>query len=133
MLDVLALANLLDRDASPPPPPEAVELLAQRQSARAEREFARADELRDQLRELGWEVRDGPDGPELLPDLMIIYGRNPVHEAIRGPRAVRRIWAAPGAAARAVAGPAQRDHRPDRTPAELGPDLWFRWPPGPLR
>jgi len=23
--------------------------------------------VRDQLRELGWEVRDGPDGPELIP------------------------------------------------------------------
>ena len=32
-----------------------------------ERDFARADRLRDELRELGWEVRDGPDGPELLP------------------------------------------------------------------
>jgi 23S rRNA (guanosine2251-2'-O)-methyltransferase len=28
---------------------------------------------------------------------VIIYGRNPVREAIRGPRAVRRIWASPGA------------------------------------
>lgn len=28
---------------------------------------------------------------------MIIYGRNPVREAIRGPRVVHRIWAAPGA------------------------------------
>lgn len=28
---------------------------------------------------------------------MIIYGRNPVREAVRGPRAVRRVWAAPGA------------------------------------
>ncbi len=28
---------------------------------------------------------------------MIIYGRNPVREAIRGPRAVRRVWAASGA------------------------------------
>ncbi len=28
---------------------------------------------------------------------MIIYGRNPVREAIRGPRAVHRIWAAGGA------------------------------------
>ncbi len=29
---------------------------------------------------------------------MIIYGRNPVHEALRGPRAVTRIWASRGAA-----------------------------------
>ncbi len=28
---------------------------------------------------------------------MIVYGRNPVREAIRGRRTVRRIWAAPGA------------------------------------
>lgn len=29
---------------------------------------------------------------------MIVYGRNPVREAIRGPRTVRRVWATPGAA-----------------------------------
>ena len=28
---------------------------------------------------------------------MIIYGRNPVHEAIRGPREVERVWATSGA------------------------------------
>lgn len=26
---------------------------------------------------------------------MVVYGRNPVREAIRGPRAVRRVWATP--------------------------------------
>ena len=30
-------------------------------------DWAEADRLRDALRALGWEVRDGPDGPELLP------------------------------------------------------------------
>jgi cysteinyl-tRNA synthetase len=39
----------------------------EREAARAERDWALADTLRDRLRELGWEVRDGPDGPELLP------------------------------------------------------------------
>jgi 23S rRNA (guanosine2251-2'-O)-methyltransferase len=29
---------------------------------------------------------------------VIIYGRNPVHEAIRGPRAVKRVWATKNAA-----------------------------------
>ena len=29
---------------------------------------------------------------------MIVYGRNPVREALRGRRAVERVWAAPGAA-----------------------------------
>ena len=66
MLDVLALENLLDpRQAQAP---DDVQALAEaRAAARANRDFAEADRLRDQLRELGWEVRDGPDGPELLP------------------------------------------------------------------
>ena len=29
---------------------------------------------------------------------MIVYGRNPVHEALRGPREVRRVWATKSAA-----------------------------------
>jgi cysteinyl-tRNA synthetase len=66
MLDVLGLANLLDRERFEPPP-EALELLYARERARADRDFAEADQRRDALRELGWVVRDGPDGPELLP------------------------------------------------------------------
>ncbi len=67
MLDVLGLANLLDADQTAAPPPEALELLGERERARAARDFAQADGLREQLRRLGWEVRDGPDGPVLLP------------------------------------------------------------------
>jgi cysteinyl-tRNA synthetase len=66
MLDVFGLANLLDPDVTVVPS-EAQALLEAREQARAERDFARADELREQLRALGWEVRDGPDGPELVP------------------------------------------------------------------
>jgi 23S rRNA (guanosine2251-2'-O)-methyltransferase len=29
---------------------------------------------------------------------MIVYGRNPVHEAVRGPRTVKRVWASKNAA-----------------------------------
>ena len=47
--------------------PQAVALLAQREQARAERDFAKADEIREQLRALQWEIRDGPAGPELIP------------------------------------------------------------------
>ena len=43
------------------------ELAEQRERARAERDFAAADRLREEIAELGWEVRDGPDGFELLP------------------------------------------------------------------
>jgi len=64
MLAVFALENLLEvEQASAPPAARA--LLEEREQARAAREFARADAIRDQLRELGWEVRDGPGGPEL--------------------------------------------------------------------
>jgi cysteinyl-tRNA synthetase len=66
MLDVLGLVNLLDVEVAGPPP-EAVAMLEERRKARARRDFAEADALRDRLRELGWEVRDGPDGAELLP------------------------------------------------------------------
>jgi cysteinyl-tRNA synthetase len=64
MLGVLGLEGLLAAEAGPPP--EAVELLEARQAARANKDWAEADRLRDELRALGWEVRDGPDGPELV-------------------------------------------------------------------
>jgi len=66
MLGVLGLENLLDVEAAEASP-EALELLSARERARAIRDFQEADRLRDQLRELGWVVRDGPAGPELLP------------------------------------------------------------------
>jgi cysteinyl-tRNA synthetase len=65
MLEVLGLEPLL---APSEQVPGDVELLAeQRERARAERDFAAADRLRDEIAALGWEVRDGPAGFELLP------------------------------------------------------------------
>jgi cysteinyl-tRNA synthetase len=66
MLAVLALENLLDEQA-PDVPDEVVELAAARERARAGRDFDEADRLRHEIRARGWEVRDGPHGPELLP------------------------------------------------------------------
>jgi cysteinyl-tRNA synthetase len=40
------------------------ELLEQREAARADGEYARADAIRDTLEALGVEVMDRPDGPE---------------------------------------------------------------------
>jgi cysteinyl-tRNA synthetase len=45
---------------------EAEALLAERDEARAAKDFARADEIRDKLAELGWEVRDSADGARLV-------------------------------------------------------------------
>ncbi|MGH2872316.1 MAG: CysS/YqeB C-terminal domain-containing protein, partial [Solirubrobacteraceae bacterium] len=42
----------------------AAALVARREQARSERDWPLADRLRDELRELGWEIRDGPGGPE---------------------------------------------------------------------
>jgi cysteinyl-tRNA synthetase len=66
MLGVLALENLLDAEAVDAPP-EVAGLLEQRERARQTRDYAAADRLRDEIHSLGWEIRDGPDGPELLP------------------------------------------------------------------
>jgi len=49
------------------PPPQVVALLQEREAARARREWAAADALRERIAALGWEVRDTPAGPELEP------------------------------------------------------------------
>jgi cysteinyl-tRNA synthetase len=66
MLGVLALEHLLEPEQAEAPA-EVVELRNARERARAARDWAQADRLRDEIRARGWEVRDGPDGPELLP------------------------------------------------------------------
>jgi cysteinyl-tRNA synthetase len=64
MLSVLGLEALLAREEGPPE--EAVALAEQRAAAREARDWTEADRLRDELRAMGWEVRDGPEGPELV-------------------------------------------------------------------
>jgi cysteinyl-tRNA synthetase len=65
MLGVLGLENLLERGREPRA--EDLELLDARQAARAARDFAEADRLRDVLSARGWEVRDSAAGAELVP------------------------------------------------------------------
>jgi cysteinyl-tRNA synthetase len=43
-------------------PVDVAALVAARDEARSTRDFAKADDLRRQLAELGWDVVDGPDG-----------------------------------------------------------------------
>jgi cysteinyl-tRNA synthetase len=65
MLGILGLEGLLAPAAQAP---AAVRALAeQREQARGQRDFAAADRLRDEIAALGWDVRDGPAGFELLP------------------------------------------------------------------
>jgi cysteinyl-tRNA synthetase len=69
MLGVLGLGELtpLVSEDLASGDPDALALLAERERARRERDFQSADRVRERLRELGWEVRDGPEGPELIP------------------------------------------------------------------
>ena len=78
-------------------------LLAEREEARAAQDFERADEIRDELAELGWEVRDTRRGRAARAGAAE-RGRAardrstaaaPVAEAERGRRRVHRVWRAP--------------------------------------
>jgi cysteinyl-tRNA synthetase len=64
LLPLLGLDSLLSEDEAPPA--EAERLLAEREEARAAKDFDRADALRDQLAEMGWEVRDEAGGARLV-------------------------------------------------------------------
>jgi cysteinyl-tRNA synthetase len=65
MLSVLGLEGLMAAEEGAPD--EAWDLARARDDARAGKDWAEADRLRDELRAMGWEVRDGADGPELVP------------------------------------------------------------------
>ena len=65
MLYALGLENLLDATEADVDP-RAEQLLAEREQARAERDFVHADRLRDELAAMGYEVRDGAEGPHLV-------------------------------------------------------------------
>jgi cysteinyl-tRNA synthetase len=62
--DSIALSDKLETRPDSPTPET---LLAEREKARAARDFERADEIREKLAELGWEVRDSAEGAKLVP------------------------------------------------------------------
>lgn len=64
LLDVVGLGSL-GRTAEESDP-EAERLAAEREEARRQRDFERADRLRDELAARGWEVRDTDAGPRLV-------------------------------------------------------------------
>ncbi len=65
MLELVGLESLASAEEGAGS--EAEGLMAERQEARAVKDFGRADEIRGRLAELGWEVRDSADGPRLVP------------------------------------------------------------------
>jgi cysteinyl-tRNA synthetase len=64
LLPLLGLDALLAEEEAAPA--DAEELLAQREAARQAKDFERADGLRDELVEMGWEVRDEAGGARLV-------------------------------------------------------------------
>ena len=64
MLELVGLDSLAATEGAADP--EANALMAEREQARTAKDFARADEIRDRLAELGWEVRDSAEGPRLV-------------------------------------------------------------------
>jgi cysteinyl-tRNA synthetase len=49
------------------PPEEILTLIAERDLARAEKDFAHSDEIRDRLQAMGLEVMDTPEGTRVRP------------------------------------------------------------------
>jgi cysteinyl-tRNA synthetase len=64
MLSALGLESLTDVDEEAPE--EVQRLAAEREEARASRDFDRADQIREQLADAGWEIRDTPEGARLV-------------------------------------------------------------------
>ena len=65
MLELVGLDSLAAAEAGANG--EAEQLMAEREQARAAKDFERADAIRDELAQLGWEVRDSAAGPRLVP------------------------------------------------------------------
>jgi cysteinyl-tRNA synthetase len=65
MLELVGLGSLAEQGEGADAGAE--ELMAEREQARAAKDFERADAIRDELAELGWEVRDSAAGPRLVP------------------------------------------------------------------
>ncbi len=67
MLDLVGLVILSEPLDGGDADEDAAQLMVERQDARAAKDFARADQIRDELAEMGYEVRDSADGPRLVP------------------------------------------------------------------
>jgi cysteinyl-tRNA synthetase len=59
---VLGLRLLGDKKQTTPPPPEVLQLKAERDNARNAKDWAKSDVLRDKINALGWSVEDGENG-----------------------------------------------------------------------
>jgi hypothetical protein len=63
----LAAEAEMERRKTPEPPAEVLALVEEREEARAGEDWHAADELRERIESQGWDVRDTPAGPRLIP------------------------------------------------------------------
>ena len=63
--ELTGVLGLLTQKKEEEAPKEALDLLEQRQQARAAKDWARADQIRDALKEMGYAVEDTKQGPKL--------------------------------------------------------------------
>ena len=59
--------KIAERPKQPQPPANVLQLAQEREQARAEKDWLKADEIRDQLHAFGWQISDTPDGSQLAP------------------------------------------------------------------
>jgi cysteinyl-tRNA synthetase len=67
MLELVGLGTLTKPDEGAEADEGADQLMAEREAARAAKDYVRADEIRDELAEMGLEIRDSAEGPRLVP------------------------------------------------------------------
>jgi cysteinyl-tRNA synthetase len=67
MLELVGLGTLSSPEEGGEADEGAAALMAEREEARAAKNYARADEIRDELAAMGLEVRDSAEGPRLVP------------------------------------------------------------------
>ncbi len=63
--EIAAAVGLELNESSDEAPPELIALAEERTAARAAKDFARADEIRDEITAAGWTLEDSADGPVL--------------------------------------------------------------------
>jgi cysteinyl-tRNA synthetase len=66
MLELVGLSSLAQPEEGDEADEEAEKLLVEREEAREAKDFGRADEIRERLGEMGWEVRDSAEGARLV-------------------------------------------------------------------
>ena len=112
MLQLLGLESLARRRGRRRPTPRPRRCWPSARGARAERDFERADEIRDELAELGWEVRDTPEGAKL-----VRRGLSVSRARARSSTAAGRSPRPSAGGARCAASGARRRHRCRRADA----------------